>query len=143
MTLVFLLKAELTRQQNEYKILLKTLEDDLLMRLSSAGDNILSDSALVENLEHTKKTAADIEVKVSEAKRTSFEIDKAREFYRPAAARASVLYFILNDLYKINPIYQFSLKAFSVVFQGEGTVLHHLFQYFYTIFHISSGNREG
>ena len=31
-------KAELTRQQNEYKILLKTLEDDLLMRLSSAGD---------------------------------------------------------------------------------------------------------
>eukprot|EP00095_Tigriopus_kingsejongensis_P007513 maker-scaffold103_size370364-snap-gene-1.20 protein:Tk07513 transcript:maker-scaffold103_size370364-snap-gene-1.20-mRNA-1 annotation:"dynein beta ciliary-like" len=109
-------KADLTRQQNEYKILLKSLEDDLLMRLSSAGDNILSDSALVENLEHTKKTAADIEVKVSEAKRTSFEIDKAREFYRPAAARASVLYFILNDLYKINPIYQFSLKAFSVVF---------------------------
>ena len=75
-----------------------------------------SDSALVENLEHTKKTAADIEMKVTEAKKTSFEIDKARELYRPAAARASVLYFILNDLYKINPIYQFSLKAFSVVF---------------------------
>ena len=109
-------KAELTRQQNEYKITLKGLEDELLMRLSSAGDNILSDSALVENLEHTKKTAADIEIKVSEAKKTSFEIDKAREFYRPAAARASVLYFILNDLFKINPIYQFSLKAFSVVF---------------------------
>ena len=58
-------KAELTRQQNEYKILLKSLEDDLLMRLSSAGDNILSDSALVENLEFTKKTAADIEIKVT------------------------------------------------------------------------------
>ncbi len=109
-------KAELTRQQNEYKILLKSLEDDLLMRLSSAGDDILSDSALVENLESTKKTAAEIEVKVTEAKKTSFEIDKARELYRPAAARASVLYFILNDLNKINPMYQFSLKAFSVVF---------------------------
>ena len=109
-------KAELTRQQNEYKILLKGLEDDLLMRLSSAGDDILSDSALVENLEHTKKTAAEIETKVSEAKKTSYEIDKARELYRPAAARASVLYFILNDLNKINPMYQFSLKAFSVVF---------------------------
>ena len=101
----------------------------MLMRLSSAGDNILSDSALVENLEHTKKTAADIEVKVSEAKRTSFEIDKAREFYRPAAARASVLYFILNDLYKINPIYQFSLKAFSVVFQGEKASISNIFQH--------------
>ena len=109
-------KAELTRQQNEYKILLKSLEDDLLMRLSSAGDDILSDSALVENLENTKKTAAEIETKVAEAKKTSYEIDKARELYRPAAARASVLYFILNDMNKINPMYQFSLKAFSVVF---------------------------
>ena len=109
-------KAELTRQQNEYKILLKSLEDDLLSRLSSAGDDILSDSALVENLEHTKKTAGEIEVKVAEAKRTSIDIDKARELYRPAAARAAVLYFILNDLNKINLMYQFSLKAFSVVF---------------------------
>ena len=109
-------KAALTRQQNEFKILLKSLEDDLLSRLSSAGDDILSDSALVENLEHTKATAAEIEGKVKLAKVTSAEIDIAREFYRPAAARASVLYFILNDLNKINLMYQFSLKAFSVVF---------------------------
>ena len=93
------------------------MEDDLLTRLSNAGDDILSDVALVENLEYTKKTAADIEVKVCEAKATSIEIDKARELYRPVAARASVLYFILNDLFKINPIYQFSLKAFNVVFK--------------------------
>ena len=109
-------KAALTRQQNEYKILLKSLEDDLLQRLNSAGDDILSDSALVENLESTKKTAAEIEIKVNQAKVTSVEIDKARELYRPAAARASLLYFILNDLNTINPMYQFSLKAFSVVF---------------------------
>ena len=61
-------KSALTRQQNEYKILLKGLEDDLLHRLSAAGDNILSDTVLVENLEHTKRTAADIEEKVTEAK---------------------------------------------------------------------------
>lgn len=42
---------------------------------------------------------------------TSLQIDQAREFYRPAAARASLLYFILNDLNTINPIYQFSLKV--------------------------------
>ncbi|KAG7310430.1 hypothetical protein JYU34_003208 [Plutella xylostella] len=111
------LKAELTKQQNQFKIQLKGLEDDLLSRLSSAGENILGDTALVENLETTKKTAADIERKVAEAKITSQKIDLAREFYRPAAARASLLYFILNDLNTINPIYQFSLKAFSVVFQ--------------------------
>lgn len=58
------LKAELTKQQNDYKILLNKLEDDLLSRLSSAGANILGDTALVENLETTKKTAAEIEQKV-------------------------------------------------------------------------------
>ena len=35
-----------------------------------------SDSTLVENLEHTKKTAAEIELKVIESKKTSSEIDK-------------------------------------------------------------------
>jgi dynein heavy chain len=104
-------QAELTKQQNDFKIMLKTLEDDLLSRLSSAGGNILGDTALVENLETTKRTAAEIEQKVAEAKITSAKIDKARELYRPAAARASLLYFILNDLNTINPIYQFSLKV--------------------------------
>ena len=99
-------KSELTKQLNEYKILLKSLEDNLLLRLSTAGDDIINDTALVDNLEHTKKTAAEVEIKVADAKITSQEIDSAREKYRSAAARASVLYFILNDLHKINPMYQ-------------------------------------
>ncbi|XP_033732158.1 dynein beta chain, ciliary-like [Pecten maximus] len=111
------LKADLTRQQNQFKITLKELEDSLLARLSAAEGNFLGDYALVENLETTKRTAAEIEVKAEEAKKTEVEINIAREIYRPAAARASLLYFILNDLHKIHPMYQFSLKAFSVVFE--------------------------
>lgn len=76
------LRAGLTKQQNDFKITLKSLEDDLLKRLSSAGPDILSDSALVINLETTKKTAADIEVKVEEGKVTAVKIDEARERYR-------------------------------------------------------------
>ncbi|KAL8606951.1 hypothetical protein ACOMHN_041340 [Nucella lapillus] len=110
------LKSDLTRQQNEFKITLKELEDNLLARLSAAEGNFLGDYELVENLETTKRTAAEIEVKAKEAKNTEAEINLARESYRPAAARASLLYFIMNDLHKINPMYQFSLKAFSVVF---------------------------
>lgn len=73
----------------------------------------MGDTALVENLETTKRTAAEIEQRVGEAKVTSAKIDEAREHYRPAAARASLLYFILNDLNTINPIYQFSLKVMT------------------------------
>ncbi|XP_018352750.1 PREDICTED: dynein heavy chain 9, axonemal-like [Trachymyrmex septentrionalis] len=111
-------KAELTTQQNTFKITLKALEDDLLHRLATAGPDVLSDAALVENLEITKKTANEIEVKAVEAKMTAVKIDEARESYRPVAARASLLYFILNDLNKINMLYQFSLKAFNTVFQN-------------------------
>ncbi|VDN12624.1 unnamed protein product [Dibothriocephalus latus] len=110
------LKADLTRQQNEFKITLKTLEDSLLARLSAAEGNFLGDYALVENLESNKRTAIEIEERVGKAKTTESEINEARELYRPASERAALLYFILNDLNKINPIYQFSLKAFSSVF---------------------------
>nr|CAB3238637.1 dynein beta chain, ciliary-like [Phallusia mammillata] len=110
------LKADLTMQQNDFKITLKQLEDSLLSRLSAASGNFLGDTALVENLETTKKTAAEIELKVAEAKVTEVKINDAREGYRHVAQRAALLYFILNDLNVINPIYQFSLKAFNVVF---------------------------
>ncbi|KXS10801.1 hypothetical protein M427DRAFT_103173 [Gonapodya prolifera JEL478] len=109
-------KAELTKQQNEFKIKLTELEDALLFRLSSAQGNFLGDTALVENLETTKRTASEIEVKVAQAKTTEVKINETREQYRPVAARASLLYFLLNDLWKIHPMYQFSLGAYKVVF---------------------------
>jgi len=45
---------------------------------------------------------------------TEVKINDARELYRPASARASLLYFILNDLNVIHPLYVFSLKVCSV-----------------------------
>jgi len=105
------LKASLTHQQNQFKITLKSLEDSLLARLSTAEGNFLGDYDLVENLETTKRTAMEIEEKVEEAKLTEVQINEAREAYRPVAVRASLLYFVLNDLNKIHPMYQFSLKV--------------------------------
>ncbi|XP_041937573.1 dynein heavy chain 11, axonemal [Alosa sapidissima] len=110
------LKSELTKQQNTFKIEVKQLEDELLTRLSAAESNFLGDNVLVEKLETTKHTAAEIEMKVLEAKVNEVKINEAREHYRPVAVRASLLYFIMNDLNKINPMYQFSLKAFNMVF---------------------------
>lgn len=110
------LKFDLTKDQNAYKIKLKQLEDNLLAALSAAEGNFLEDTVLVENLENTKSMAKEIEEKVKQAKVTTIKIDEARELYRPAAARASLIYFIMNDLHKIHPMYQFSLKAFKVVF---------------------------
>ena len=53
------MKCNLTRQQNDIVVLIKTLEDNLLVRLSSVSGNFLGDYELVENLEATKRTAGD------------------------------------------------------------------------------------
>lgn len=111
------MNTELTIQQNKFKISLKQLEDDLLARLASAGENVLDDHDLVINLEATKHTVDEIELKVNEARATTQQIDETRNIYRAAAKRAAILYFVLTDLSKINPIYKFSLKSFMGVFK--------------------------
>ncbi|XP_067623613.1 dynein beta chain, ciliary [Eurosta solidaginis] len=111
------MKIDVTVQQNKFKISLKALEDELLVRLASASTNVLNDHALVINLEATKQTVDEIELKVREAHITSTQIDEARNMYRAAAKRAAILYFVLTDLSRINPIYKFSLKSFMNVFK--------------------------
>lgn len=59
----------MTKHQNDFKIQLKHLEDDLLLRLSAAEGSFLDDTNLVERLETTKATAAEIERKVRKGKR--------------------------------------------------------------------------
>lgn len=54
----------LTKHQNDFKIELKYLEDDLLLCLSAAEGSFLDDTELVERLEMTKATVAEIEHKV-------------------------------------------------------------------------------
>lgn len=60
---------------------------------------------------------------VQEAKVNEVKINEAREHYRPVAVRASLLYFIMNDLNKINPMYQFSLKVMGLERVGNSDSL--------------------
>lgn len=52
-----------------------------------------------------------VSLQVQEFKVTEARINEAREQYRPAACRASLLYFTMNELHAIHPMYQFSLKV--------------------------------
>lgn len=58
------------QQQNEFKIKLKQLENDLLYQLANAEGDILENIELIENLEYSKKISIEIKEKVEIAKVT-------------------------------------------------------------------------
>jgi dynein heavy chain len=108
-------KEELIQQQNGFKIKLKELESGLLKQLAEAKGDILEDIALIESLEFSKKLSTEIQEKVEIAKVTEENINVSSEFYRPAASRGALVFFLMNELYKIHSFYKFSLDSFVIV----------------------------
>ena len=96
-------------------ITLKNLEDDLLRRLSEQEGDILEDIELIENLEKSKVLSTDIKEKMEIAKVADEQITLNSEQYRPAANRGALVFFLLNDLFRIHSFYKFSLDAFVIV----------------------------
>jgi len=92
------------------------LEDLILRMLTQASGSLLDDEDLVLTLQSSKNTSEEVKASLDISERTEKEIDKAREGYRPCAYRASILYFMLNDLSRVDPMYQFSLDAYTSLF---------------------------
>lgn len=92
------------------------LEDKILRLLKESSGNILDDEQLINTLNHSKTTSSVISARVQEAEVTEKSINEAREHYRPAATRGSILYFVIADLSLISPMYQFSLSYFAKMF---------------------------
>merc|ERR1719281_1726675 len=106
-------KQELVRKQNEFKVTLAQLEDDLLAQLAAADPaTILDNIPLIEGLEVTKSTSAEIQAQVKLAQETEIMINKSREEYRPVAAEGSMIFFLIIQLCIAEHMYQYSLDSF-------------------------------
>lgn len=92
------------------------LEDEILRLLNEAKGSLLDDEQLVNTLQVSKATSQEVGEQLQVAEQTEAKIDSAREGYRPCAQRASILFFVLNDLGKIDPMYQFALDAYVDLF---------------------------
>ncbi|XP_073976967.1 dynein heavy chain at 16F isoform X2 [Rhodnius prolixus] len=109
-------RSELIVQINSDKTQLKAIEDKILKLLFGSKGNILDDEELVQTLNESKITSEIIARRLTEAEATEAKIMVAREGYRSIAARGSCIYFVVAVLADIDPMYQFSLKYFSLIF---------------------------
>ena len=97
---------------------LKAIEDKILKMLFESEGNILDNEELVNTLNDSKTTSQAISGRLAEAEKTEANITIAREKYRPVAAKGSVMYFVVADLGLIDPMYQFSLRYFTQLFNN-------------------------
>lgn len=109
--------SQLATHQSSFGISLKELEDDLLYRLANAEGDVLADEVLVESLEATQATVCDVKLKAAKAKETASTLSRAREAFRPVATRASLIYFLIDSLSVIDPMYQYSLSTYLAIFE--------------------------
>jgi len=106
----------LVQDMSENSQLIVKLEDSLLKELSDSTGDILENEELIATLDETKTKAVEIQGKLEEAQFTKTEIDKARNVYKPAAARGSILYFAASGLSMVNSMYEISLDSFLTNF---------------------------
>uniref|UniRef100_A0A673CHG9 Dynein axonemal heavy chain 10 n=1 Tax=Sphaeramia orbicularis TaxID=375764 RepID=A0A673CHG9_9TELE len=106
----------LIQETSENKKLLKNLGDSLLRELATSTGNMLDNTELIYTLEKTKSKASEVFEKLKLAEKTSVDIDKLRDGYRPAAKRGAILFFVLTEMALVNSMYQYSLASYLEVF---------------------------
>merc|ERR1711871_220890 len=109
-------KSELTIRVAAGKKQLQDLENDILRLLSESTGSLLDDVELVNTLQQSKVTSEEVTQQLVIAEETEKKIDTARMGYRSAAVRASLAYFVLDDMSRVDPMYQFSLDAYTDLF---------------------------
>jgi dynein heavy chain len=59
-----------------------------------------------------------VATKLEQCSVTAKSIDMIRNGYRPAAKRGAILFFVLSDMARVNPMYQYSLFAYMEFFRA-------------------------
>ncbi|KAJ3309792.1 Cytoplasmic dynein 2 heavy chain 1 [Boothiomyces sp. JEL0838] len=109
-------KVELLRKEEELKIHLTELEDTLLKELANAEGNILENQGLIKSLNEAKEKSTIIGSSLTESRALQRDLDLEREKYAAISVHGSSLYFVINELFKLNNMYQFSLATFLRIF---------------------------
>ena len=94
----------------------RLLEEEFLHLLSETKGNLLENVKVFQALDLSKQSQKDIDETLQINEHLEIKIDSTRETYRLVAKRAAILFFALQDLTSIDPMYQFSLDSYIQLF---------------------------
>ncbi|KAF1335296.1 Dynein heavy chain, partial [Globisporangium splendens] len=112
-------KSDLVVRVAAAKKKLIDLENEILWLLSAAKGSLLDDESLVTTLNASKTTSEEVTSQLIISEETEKKIDLARMGYARVALRSSTLYFVLNDMTSVDPMYQFSLDSYVSLFKDS------------------------
>lgn len=92
------------------------LEEEFLRLLSETKESLLENVQVFDALDLSKQSQNDIDQTLKMNEDLEIKIDLTREQYRSVAHRAAILFFILQDLTSIDPMYQYSLDSYIQLF---------------------------
>jgi dynein heavy chain len=101
---------------SQFRKVLAQQEKDILKQLCDSTVSPVDSQELVDNLTNSKTLSKEIETKAKASEISNLEINKTREKFRPVATRGSILYFVIDDISKIDPMYQYSLQMIKNLF---------------------------
>ncbi len=96
---------------------MKEIEGKILQLLVQCENSPVEDENLVSTLQFSKKTAFDINTKMTQIQKIDAELIKSRESYRSVAKMGSILFFVIQDISMIDPMYQYSLQSIIKLFK--------------------------
>lgn len=96
---------------------MKELEDRILNQISHSEVDILEDDVLVEILDDAKALYKQIEISMNESQQIINSINVVREQFEAVARRVSRMFFVLIQMMNVDPMYQYSLKFFKMIYQ--------------------------
>lgn len=111
-------KSDLVREQADIRKQLAQTETKMLKTLSEVED-ILGDEDAIQVLMSAGVLSTEIAKKEEKAAVTEKEIDDARVGYQPVALKTAGLFFTIQDLANIDPMYQYSLPFFVKLFESS------------------------
>ena len=90
---------------------------DILKKLAEIPqDKILDAVELIETLEEEQVVSNEVNINMKNNIIIEKETNALRNEYVPVAQRGSILFFVVADMCKIDPMYQFSLEYFKKIF---------------------------